>query len=158
MATDYMTTGKRHPTRRQMRTVCDEIGPDDGVDPRELARARLRQHRDLGASAGRPSSGPSRKARQLGRQVAQTLDGVFAGDVGDDLLRNLRVVSVVPADAGRLIVTVEPMQPLERLDPAELVARLERASGWLRTEVAASVTRRRTPLLSFRLIVPAPHG
>jgi ribosome-binding factor A len=136
-----------------LRAVCGEIGPDDGVDPRELARARMKQHRALNPRA----EGVGRKARQLGRQVAETLDAVLAGDSRDELLRGLRVVSVVPApDASRLLVTVAPRSPdeAERPDPVGMLARLERASGWLRTEVAGAVTRRKVPALTFRLALP----
>jgi ribosome-binding factor A len=131
-----------------LRTVCGEVGPDDGVDPRELARAGTKRRR----GAGRPPEGPGRKARQLGRQVAEALDAVLAGESRDELLAGLRVVSVTPApDASRLLVTVVPRPPFDRLDPAEVLARLGRASGWLRTEVAAAVTRRKAPTLAFRL-------
>ena len=153
-----MTLGKRKPTRRQMRAVCDEIGPDDGVDPREVARAKMKQHRSLNPA---PAKDPGRKARQLGRQVAETLDAVLAGDSRDELLRELRVVSVVPApDASRLLVTVAPRSrgDSERFEPAEILARLANASGWLRTEVAAAVTRRKAPVLSFRLAMPGAEG
>jgi ribosome-binding factor A len=134
-----------------MRSVCGEIGPDDGVDPRELARARMRQHRSLRPPGEKE---PSRHARQLGRQVAETLGAVLAGDAHDEVLSGLRVISVVPApDATRLLVTVEPLPgaPASGLDPALLAARLERASGWLRSEVAAAITRKRAPLLTFRV-------
>src|SRR4051812_4307536 len=107
-----MTLGKRKPSRRQMRAVCDEVGPDDGVDPRELARARMKQHRGAGSTSG--PKGPGRKAWQLGRQVAETLDAVLAGESRDELLRGLRVVSVTPApDASRLLVTVALRAPFE---------------------------------------------
>lgn len=151
-----MTLGKRKPTRRQMRAVCAEVGPDDGVDPREVARARMKQHRAPGSGP----KGPGRKAHQLGRQVAETLDAVLAGDSRDERLRGLRVVSVTPApDASRLLVTVAPRNPLdlERLDPSEALARLARAEGWLRTEVAAAVTRRKVPTLTFQLALPGPE-
>ena len=115
----------------------------------------MRQHRRLRPAAGQGVSTPGRKARQLGRQVAETLDAVLAGDTRDDLLRGLRVVSVVPApDTSRLLVTVEPLPQADQVDPAALLARLEHASGWLRTEVASAVTRKRAPLLTFRVALP----
>lgn len=83
----------RKPSREVWRALCAESGPDDGIDPRERARS--------GRSASR--SGPSLKARQLCRQVDETLDAVLAGE-RDDVLRNLRVVDVTPApDPGRLL-------------------------------------------------------
>jgi ribosome-binding factor A len=145
-----------------MRTACAEVGPDDGIDPREVARARMNQHRSLKprTNAGPGERDPGRKARQLGRQVAETLDLVFAGDSRDAVLSGLRVVSVTPApDASRLVVTVASLLPADRVDPAEILARLGRASGWLRTEVAAAVTRRRAPALSFQIqLDPAEPG
>ncbi len=149
-----MTLGKRKPSRRQMRAVCDEIGPDDGVDPREVAKAKMAQHRSLNPAP----RGIGRKAQQLGRQVGETLDSVLAGDSRDELLRGLRVVSVVPApDASRLLVTLAPRPPFDAgsIDPAAILAHLQRASGWLRTEVATAVTRRKAPLLAFRLVLEA---
>ena len=136
-----------------MSAVCDEIGPDDGVDPRELAKAKMKQHRSINPAP----KGVGRKARQLGRQVAETLDSVLAGDSRDETLSGLRVVSVTPApDASRLLVTVAPRPPFDpqRFDPVEILARLGRASGWLRTEVAAAVTRRKAPVLTFRFVLP----
>ena len=153
-----MSVRKRQPTRRAMRTACGEVGPDDGVDPREVARARMNQHRHLKPMSSGPDGrekGPDRKARQLGRQVAETLDAVLAGDTRDEALCGLRVVSVVPApDASRLVVTVAPLPSADRLDLPEILARLEHASGWLRTEVAAAITRKRAPVLSFQIAPP----
>ena len=131
-----------------MREVCDEIGPDDGVDPRQLARERMKQHRSVRPGPPGPKA-PGRKALQLGHQVAQALDAVLAGDSRDEALRGLRVVSVAPAaGASCFLVTVAPDPPF---DPREVLARLEHASGWLRTEVAAAVTRKRAPVLSFQI-------
>ena len=150
-----MSIRKRQPTRRAMRSACGEVGPDDEVDPREVARARMNQHRDLRPKARGRENDPGRKAHQLGRQVAETLDAVLAGDTRDEALRGLRVVSVIPApDASRLVVTVAPLPSADRLDLPEILARLEHASGWLRTEVAAAITRKRAPVLSFQIAPP----
>lgn len=146
-----MTTEKPVPSRRQMRAVCGEIGPEDGVDPRLPVRARRRPGARRPAASAPPE--PGRKARQLASQVFETLGGVLAGDTGDDLLGALRVVSVEPApDASRLLVSLALLPPADAVDPDELRARLARAAGWLRTEVAAAVTRKRAPRLSFRLV------
>jgi ribosome-binding factor A len=51
-------------------------------------------------------------------------------------------------------VTVGPL-PMERLDPAEVLEHLDRASPRLRCEVAAAITRRRAPTLVFRLALSA---
>jgi ribosome-binding factor A len=83
--------------------------------------------------------------------VFETLSVVLAGQSGDDQLRNLQILSVVPApNVSRFLVTVAPL-PKERLDPAEVLDRLDRASPRFRCEVASAITRRRAPLLVFRL-------
>jgi ribosome-binding factor A len=107
--------------------------------------------------ANRPEHGgpkPSRKAQQLGRQVAETLGQVLA-DLNDDVLRNLYVASAEPApDASRFLVTLEAL-PAEPVDPVGALERLDRVANHLREEVAAAITRKRTPLLVFRFAAPA---
>ena len=88
---------------------------------------RSRASRRSGASGRDPFAAPShdRKDLQLCRQVADTLHSVL-GDCGDDCLRDLHVVRVVPApDASQLLVIVgsppgetpaEPRAVLERLN------------------------------------------
>ena len=125
----------RKPLRRRLRTLCAEVHPDDGTDPRLDPK-------------GRKPKG--HKALQLARQVAEVLDALLAADPS---LSDLAVVQVVPApDASRLLATVAPRDPDRPLDPAPILANLVRASGRLRAEVAASITRKRAPLLAFRLV------
>jgi ribosome-binding factor A len=98
----------------------------------------------------------SRKAKQLCRQVAETLDFVLSGDCHDELLQSLHVISVVPApNSSRLLVTVSADLPIETFDRQELLELLERQTGRLRAEVAASINRKRVPSLAFHVIGPA---
>ena len=125
----------RKPSRKRLRSLCAEVHPDDGQDPR------------LDPRGGKP---PRHKAMQLCRQVAEALDALFAGD---PTLCDLAVVEVRPApDASRLLATVAPRDPATPADPAPILAALDRAAGRLRAEVAASITRKRAPLLAFRLV------
>jgi hypothetical protein len=117
---------------------CGAIHDDDGIDPREYFKARA-AHR-----------GDDRKARQLCRQVAHTIDQILAGEMDDDGLRDLGVTAVVPApNSGRLLVTLEPRTAVENVDPGVLERRLVACEGRLRTAVAAAITRRKTPRLVF---------
>jgi ribosome-binding factor A len=129
----------RRVSRRGLRSACADVGPGDGIDPR---------------LDGRDPSGPvaNRKALQLSGQVARTLSGLLA-ESEDDVLRDLLVVSVVPAPyASRLLVTVAPSPAAEAAEAAAVLARLERVRGRLRTEVAAAVHRRKAPDLTFRVV------
>lgn len=99
----------------------------------------------------------SRKSKQLCRQVAESLDWVLSGDSRDELLQNLRVVAVEPAPySSRLRVTVASHLPPEEAEPRAILDRLQRHSGRLRCEVAASIHRRKVPTLVFEVLVALP--
>ncbi|MBX6314466.1 MAG: ribosome-binding factor A [Isosphaeraceae bacterium] len=132
----------KRPSRKLLRSLCAKVDPEDGLDPRESPRGPRRRRHD-------------RKARQLCGQVAEAL-GYALGQSGDELLQGLYVVSVEPApDESRLLVTVGSLPAeAERLDPAQVLDHLDRASGHLRSEVAAAITRRKTPQLVYRYALP----
>ncbi len=95
-----------------------------------------------------------RKERQLCRQVHEAL-GYALPALRDEILRDLWVIAVEPApDAARLCAVVEAPRGTSM---EEVTARLDRAAGLLRTEVAQAITRKRTPTLTFR-VVPAGAG
>ena len=95
----------------------------------------------------------SRKAKQLCRQVAETLDMVLSGDCRDELLQSLHVISVVPApNSSRLLVTVFADLPVEIFDRREILERLDDQTGRLRAEVAGSINRKRVPSLVFHVV------
>ncbi len=108
----------RRSSRQRLRSLCAEVDPDDGADPRIFFREVESRAR------------PSHKARQLCRQVAETLDGLFADHPADDSLRDLAVVAVDPApDCAHLLVTVTPRPGGSPPDPGALLGQLDRASG-----------------------------
>ena len=142
-----------------MRRLCAELGEDDGLDPRLGPRRSGRggRTRHSGGPAFGPGSPVDRKAAQLCRQVAVTLDEVLA-ECRDDVLRDLHVVDVAPfPDASRLLVTVSAVDAGAPGAPAPeaVLEHLQHAGGHLRREVAAAVTRRHVPLLVYRLQDPA---
>lgn len=95
-----------------------------------------------------------RKTLQLCSQVADTLNYVLSGECDDELLQNLQVMSVVPApNASQLLVTVYPLTDAETtFDAADIRRRLMSAVGWLRSQVAASITRKKAPRLLFQVV------
>jgi len=117
-----------------MRQLCDEIGPEDGLDPRHIKRARARKERR-----------DDRKTRQLCGQVARAL-ALALPTAHDPRLREALVDEVTPdPDASRLRVR------LAHADPGGLMAALPAARGWLRAEAARSITRKRAPGLVFEV-------
>ncbi|SMF96720.1 Ribosome-binding factor A [Methylomagnum ishizawai] len=126
--------------RRPTSTLCAESGPEDGVDPRVLARAR---------QTAKPRQ---RQDRQLGKEAFRELSLILAGETADPLLRGLGVVAVEVEDAGRqLCVTLGHTQPVIATE-ADILAALERARGHWRTLLAHSLGRKRVPTLRYRYI------
>ncbi len=100
------------------------------------------------------SHNEGRKAKQLCRQVADTLDLVL-GDCRDERLQALHVMSVVPApNSSRLLVTVSVDLPGDEFDRQEILELLDQQTGRLRGEVAASINRKRVPALAFHVVGP----
>ncbi len=128
-----------------------EIAADDGhalqLSPRRRARRRRGRGPDLQARA------IDRKSCQLCRQVALVLDEALA-DCADDVLQNLRVLSVVPCpNSSRLLVTVMSIddRPGDTFARNTVLDHLKNATGHLRDEVASAVTRRRAPVLVYQV-------
>jgi ribosome-binding factor A len=122
-----MTTDRRLIAR--MRELCGDVGPDDGIDPRRLKKSP------------RNTNNP-RLAGQIARAVRRAL-----ASSDDPLLLSLWVVQAVPdPDASRYRIE---LTALDDLDPHLALERLHGARGWVRSEVARIVNRRRTPDLRF---------
>jgi ribosome-binding factor A len=96
-----------------------------------------------------------RKTLQLCRQIADTLNYVLGGELNDDLLRNVYVDSVQPApDASRLMVSVALIDPSDQTPADRILHRLGLWSPRIRSEVAHSIHRRKTPELSYCVVRP----
>ncbi len=94
----------------------------------------------------------NRKALQLCRQVQRALTYAL-GDCDDDVLASLYVDSVDPApNEKHLMVTVSPLDA--DVSPEDVLVRLQHVYGKLRSEVAASIHRRRVPELTFLCVPP----
>lgn len=129
----------KRPSKKRLRTLCAELAPEDGTDPRDWLKGLHGPRTDR------------RKARQLCAQVAEALAMLLAAE-GEDLLRCLDVAAVEPSpDTRQLLVTVRPL-PGMAIDPAAILGALASASGRIRSEVASAITRRRAPLLLYRVM------
>jgi ribosome-binding factor A len=120
-----------------LRALRARIEDEDGTRPEPWREGR----REQGAA-------PSRKDLQLCGQVARAIESALASGQ-DALLRELRVIAVEPApNAGRLRVIVGPCGPSGPA-PRGIEAALARARGYVRAEVAGSISRKRVPELIF---------
>ena len=134
--------------REQLLAHCGEIHDDDTVHPREFFKPSHGQNKE------------HHKAKQLCRQVAETLDQILSGEASDDALRGLRVADVLPApDTSRLLVTLLVDCDPVTFNRALIEERLAQCKGRLRSEVASAITRRKAPTLVFEVIGPeSPRG
>jgi ribosome-binding factor A len=138
---------RKHPSRKQLESLCGDVHPDDGLDPKQFFR-RLKRQPPL-----REPHPVHRKTLQLCSQVAETLNVVLSGECADELLQGLQVVSVTPApNASQLLVLVTSSPNDPAADQAAVLRRLSAAQGRLRAEVAGAIVRRRAPRLVFQYV------
>lgn len=131
----------------------DSVNRGRGDDAERDDERGYRRDSESFASKGGRSSDP--KLRRLCGQIARVLNIAFGGTCNDDLLVDLVVDSVLPdADATRVKVTVCLMETRDRIDPEMVLQHLERAQGFLRSEIAATVERKKVPRLVFALKRP----
>ena len=127
-------------SRQQLRSACDQVGPDDGLDPRF-------DRKPGGGNRQNPH-----KLQQLCAEVARTLGETLAG-CANDVLRDLLVTDVLPApSSARLVVRVTLSPGASGLDSTLVLQHLHSAAGLLRSEVAAAIRRRKAPDLVFEVV------
>jgi len=124
-----------------LRSLCADLSPEDGVDPRLLARGGDTDDR--------------RKTWQLCSQVHDSLR-LILGEAADERLHSLEVREVLPApNAAQLLVLLVPLDSLSTEERAQTEAALHAAAGWIRSEVTRDITRKRAPRLLLQLL-PGP--
>ena len=100
-------------------------------------------------------SRPEASVRRICGQVARVLSYALGRLCGAEVLSHVGIDSVTPApDAGRLRVALRPLPGAEALAPPAILARLAAAEGFLRTEVASPIRRKRAPDLVFTMAPP----
>jgi len=129
----------RRPNSRTLRTLCADLSPEDGVDPKQLAR-------------GSSAAPDRRKTWQLCSQVHDALRLIF-GEAADERLQGLEVREVLPSpNDSQLLILIVPLDPLTAEDREATNNSLAAATGWLRSEVATAITRKRAPRLLLQLL------
>ena len=129
---------KRRRKADEFRHLTDEIAPEDGTDPKDFHAKPWNAPKQAG-----------RKSKQLCAQVRHALEGALAA-AGDPVIQAVSVVGVEPAPhSGRLRVLVGAPPDVDASSASEAFAR---AAGFLRSEVAAAISRRYAPELLFELV------
>lgn len=122
------------------RTLSASVQPDDGVDP------RIDRRSDSAASK------IDRKAAQLCAQVRRVLEFVVPEALQDSDFDAL-VLDVQPSpNTGHLLVLLSSLSPLDEAANQQLELVLMQHSGQIRTAVAQSIQRKKTPTLTFRVV------
>ena len=105
------------------------------------------------AGAEKPDYKTAALCKQVRRAVALALSGACA----DPELQSLIVDEVLPApNAGRLLVRLIAPQVRGHEAIIDLLQRLEHVRGILRSHVAETIARKRTPELAFDVIPAGP--
>lgn len=119
---------------------CGVINSDDAIDPRHYFNNKRKAKNEF------------RKSFQLCRQVAETLHMVLSATA--DSLADLSVVDVVPApDSRRMLVVLKLDNTIIQSgsEIEQLMERLHQETPRLRSEIAQSINRRKTPQLVFEI-------
>lgn len=126
--------------RQSAASLCEEIGPEDGVDPRRLSRTFAMEKE-------------GHKSRQLCKAAQRTLSLLLGGEFSDSLLQCLTVVDVTSDEAGAsLSISFIYRNAGSPAHEDRILEKLHAVQGSLRAAIARSVNRRRVPVLRFKLM------
>ena len=126
------------------RSLVAEIREGDGVNPKLEKEKTLKRSR-------------AHKNQQLSKTVMQVLSLVFQGETVEPVFSDLLVDRVdLNSESQFFEVTLRPCQMdgnSETVTETEVLHALTRAKGYLRTEVAHAINRKRVPKLRFKYLV-----
>ncbi len=131
---------------RELKALCAELRPDDGLSPLALKKQHLREQ----LQQHPPSQA---RARQYCKAVHRALEAGLSGTIGDERLKDLIIQSVEPLHSGGsnlLVVIAAPPTGLTTMKALEQT--LQKAAGILRSVIATEIQRKRTPHLTFRVV------
>lgn len=126
----------------ETKLLCAELTPDDGIDPRKYFSRK-------------PKTGSYRKTNQLRKEIELTLSLTLGGELEDPALSNLNIFKVEPIpESGDFLIILEWTSNSRDFQFDKVMLSIKKASGFLRSEVAKSLNRKRVPQLSYRLLIP----
>ncbi len=130
--------------KRLSKPPCAEMREGDGIDPRFMKK-------------NYDSSKQNYQNQRLCKQIEKTLTLIFSGCLYDSRFDGLFVDSVTPEpDMATLMVTVIPLNDPQP-DPHRIKLFLESVKGYLRSEVAHEISRKKMPDLKFRIKVESDN-
>ena len=125
--------------RQNALSLCEEIGPEDGIDSRRLSRTFVMEKE-------------GHKSRQLCKAAQRTLSLLMGGEFSDPLLQCLTVADVTSDEAGASLLISFVLRSAGSPAPEDrILEKLYTVQGSLRAAIARSVNRKRVPALRFKL-------
>ena len=132
-------------SEREAKLQVDDLSKDDGVDPKEEKKRRMRS-----AATGKRDYSTLR----LASQIHDILDLVLQ-QRGDLPLASLAVGTVEPSsNGGNFVVQVYSTDPAAEYDPREIKRTLDALKSRFRSEVAKEVIRKHAPDFKFDVLPP----
>lgn len=120
--------------------LCDELSVEDGLEPKFFFKKKY--DRKI-----------NRKARQLCKQIAVSIQITLSGEFYDPILNNLIVHSVEPdLNGSNILVILESGLDKNIHSETAVLQALSKVKSQLRSEVAMTIHRKRAPELSFHYI------
>ncbi|MFT5467318.1 MAG: ribosome-binding factor A [Verrucomicrobiales bacterium] len=119
--------------------VCETLREGDGENPNREDRSQYAYK-------------PNHSARRLCKEARRALDLAIAIDVADPTLEGVSVCEVRPVSGAQVLQVVVTTRCADADQLDRIHAALNAASGTLRASLAASVRRKRVPMLRFRVV------
>ncbi|AJQ94098.1 ribosome-binding factor A [Gynuella sunshinyii] len=122
----------------EAKLLCDEPGPEDGVDPRELARFRLTRK--------------TKQNRPLEKVAQRTISLWIMAELADDVFRDIDVAAVQLTEDGQFLWVLIHHYSSAQAQTEVALQKLNALQGYLRAQVARAVNRKRVPVLKFEVL------
>ena len=131
---------KNRQWRKQASALCAETRPEDGVDPRLLAKQETHKT-------------DHHQTDRLCKRVSQVLAQIIQGELDDPLFFDVEIIDVKPTNSGQyLLVEIGHNQPGLENSRQELMSALNQLQGYMRAQIAQSINRKRVPVLKFQYV------
>jgi len=131
---------KIHSGNFDVLSLCAEIGPEDGIDPRYLKKFTCDKNYD-------------QKSSRLCNEVSKVLSLVLAGDMGNPVLQALQVMNVSTESGGEFLnIRLAHYETHFNVNEQQLISELKRVQGYLRSAISQRINRKRVPALKFTYV------